>query len=158
MKTGFKMEALAWVVAATWATAAVWPATFWYSPGTMKIDDVYVGQDIELKYEGGAERPFLGSYSVVLRDIHIPAIVAEMGSEKFNYDPARRRPDPLKMDWWTAGYKPIMFPEVGDYVLETCWTVHDSFFGLVPSKTTCIESNIFSVKEMKQDEQQDLQP
>lgn len=158
MKTGLKFEALVWVVVAAWVTAALWPATFWYTPGTMKIDDVYVGQPIELKYEGGAVRPFLGSYSVVLRDIHTSGIVGEMGSNKFNYNPFALRPDPLYMDWWAPGDERISFPEEGDYVLETCWSVHARFFGLTPTKTVCLDSNIFSVLGEKDREQQNIQP
>lgn len=140
-----KTEILAWLIAAIWVTAAVWPATFWYNPGHMRIVDVEKGQPIELKYDGGVVRSFLGSYSVVLRDIHTSQVVGEMGSARFNYSDEAQRPYPLFLDWWAPNSEQISYPDRGDYVLYTCWSVHGRFFGLVPSKTTCTESNIFSV-------------
>lgn len=162
MRKKFRVEALGWVLAGFWCVGLVWPAEYWYTPGYMRVLDTYEGEKIELIYAGGAQRDFLGSYSVVLRDAHTSSIVGEMGSKRFQYKTESTRPEPLYMDWWAPADKRIIYPETGAYFLETCWTIHGAFFGVVPAKTTCITSNIFEVMERKEnDEQQqtqDVQP
>lgn len=160
MMKKFRVEALGWVLAGFWCVGLVWPAEYWYNPGYMRVLDAYVGEPIELIYAGGAQRDFLGSYSVALRDAPTSSIVGEMGSKRFNYKTTAKRPDPLYMDWWAPGDERIIYPEAGAYYLETCWTIHRVFFGLTPAKTTCITSNIFEVKEREVDDKQtqDVQP
>lgn len=149
-----KVEALGWVVAGLFCVGLAWPAEYWYNPGHMRVLDTYEGERIQLIYAGGTQRDFLGAYSVVLRDVSTSSIVGEMGSTRINYKATSVRPDPLYMDWWAPSDERISSPEVGAYLLETCWTIYGTFFGLVPAKTTCITSNIFEIMEKKEDDQQ----
>lgn len=139
------LEGCFWVVAALWAAAALVPATYWYDPRDMRIDDIVEGDQLELLYSGGTVRDFIGSYSVIMREAGRNEIVGEDRSARFRYRSDSNRPDPLTIEWWAPGDERFHNLRPGSYQMRTCWTVHDAFFGLVPGKTVCSESNIFRV-------------
>ena len=139
-----KLELALWVGLSAWAGLAIWPASYWYNAGLLQVRDTRLGQGLVLDYDGGAVRPFLGSYSVVVRDLS-QSIVGEDRSGIFQYRADAQRPSPLTIEWWAPGDERMHALPVGAYRMETCWTVHDAFWGIVPSKTTCATSNIFSV-------------
>ena len=139
-------ERVIWLLALAWAMIAVWPASFWYNAGALEVEDAQAGAEILLRYNGGPERPFIGSYAVVVRDATTLAVVDEDPSGKFPYRPKVQRPARLTLEWWGPRLKPL---KPGSYFLETCWTVHGRFWGLVPGKTTCNESNVFHILEAK---------
>lgn len=132
-------------LAITWAAGVFWPASFWYDAGQLRIPDFVEGADFELFFEGGAVRRFSGQYSVVMRDTSTRGIVAEMGSARFDYEPGAARPDPLLISWWAANDPRFLEQPPGAYLLETCWTIHGIFWGLVPAKKACSDSNIFKI-------------
>lgn len=143
------MKLLEW---AAWAAALVlsmaflavagWPVSHWYSTGVMHVDDFTEGEPFILQYAGGPVRPFIGSYSVTLRDGSHLGVIAEDRSAPFQYLPGVQRPDPLTIEWWAPGSEEMHNPAPGQYVLKTCWTVHMRF---APGKTACMSSNIFTV-------------
>lgn len=135
-------ESLLWVVVSLWMLVALLPANLWYEPGSLRIDDHGYQENFELLYDGYVEHTFKGSYSVVVRDISTRQIVHEETSGIFTYQQDSERPVPLLKDWWAPQMGHL---EPGSYEMETCWTVHNPLWGLVPSKTTCTQSNIFRV-------------
>ena len=134
-----------WAALVVGVVVVVWPASHWYDAGEMRVDDFSAGADFDLIYDGGAVRKFLGSYSVVMTNTDVRKIVAEMGSARFNYDPANKRPDPLLISWWAPNDPRFLSQPPGHYRLETCWTVHGAFFGFSPGKQICTRSNIFTI-------------
>ena len=122
------------------------PVSYWYDVGDLVVRDATQNAPAELEYAGGAVRHFLGSYTVVAREFGSRGIVCEAQGGPFQYDPAAIRPDPLTMDWWAPSDARCSALPVGVYTLETCWTVHRPFFGLVPNKTQCIVSPPFWVR------------
>lgn len=134
-----------WVLAAIWTVLALWPASTWYSTGALRIDDYRQGEVMQIAYSGGPARQFKGSYSVVIRNASSGEIVSEDRSSVFTYKTGVTRPDPITINWWAPGDERAFNLPAGTYVMETCWTVHRVFGGLVPAKHTCTESNIFRV-------------
>ena len=80
------MEWVFWPVALLVAALWAWPASFWYDAGLLEIPDFVEGSEYVILYVGGAKRPFLGSYNVVVRDAATGGIVREPGpSGRFPY-------------------------------------------------------------------------
>ncbi|MEL7114636.1 MAG: hypothetical protein AAGP08_03450 [Pseudomonadota bacterium] len=150
-----RFEGLIWVLALAWAIAALVPARFWYDAHDTRVDDFYEGDPFELLYSGGAVRDFIGSYAVIIRNTDTRAIVGEDRSARFPYRADAVRPMPLTITWWAPGDARAHALPPGSYQMQTCWTIHDAFWGLVPAKTTCSESNIFRVHQRQRER---LQP
>lgn len=138
-----KGEWIFWLASLIWVTLAAWSASFWYDVGAVRIDDSPVGHPIQVLYTGGARRDFRGAYSVILREAATGQVVDEDRSSVFQYRVGVDRPDPIFLTWWAPGLSETI--PVGSYVIETCWTVHGAFWGLVPPKTSCATSNIFRI-------------
>lgn len=138
-------EKILWTLAALWAVAALFPASFWFDAHDTRVDDLVEGDPLVLLNSGGPLRNFIGSYSVIIVDVQTRTIIGEDRSARFPYRVGTSRPDPLTIEWWAPGDPRMHRLAPGSYQMETCWTVHDAFWGLVPPKTTCSESNIFRV-------------
>lgn len=139
------IERAIWVVAVLWCALVLWPASYWYEAGVLRVDDFREGQTLNLIYTGGAERAFHGSYSVIIRDAGNQSVVSEDRSGKFRYKVGSERPNPLTMEWWAPRDLRGHNLPAGTYVMETCWVIHRPFWGLAPSKVTCAMSNPFRV-------------
>ena len=140
------IEKTVWGAATLWAMAALVPAAYWYDAHDTRVDDFEAGGVFELLYSGGPVRDFIGSYAVIIRNTETRMIVGEDRSARFAYRVGGQRPAPLTIEWWAPGDARMHGLPPGSYQMETCWTVHDAFWGLVPPKTTCSESNIFRVQ------------
>jgi len=143
-------ELIVWALGFLWITLFAIPATIWFEPHTMFVPDATAGEDFELIYTGDVNREFTGYYSVTIRraeDFSTPT-GGEMrsGTRPYSPDAVSGRPDPITMSWW-AHEIDVESLEPGYYILNTCWTVVNPFFGLVPNKTVCIESNVFYLAE-----------
>lgn len=119
---------------------ALWPAAFWYKAGSTVFPDAVEGEVVQLEYNGGPRREFIGSYSVLGRDFSTREVVCEARSSRFPYEPDSKRPDPLDMEWWAKSDPRCHSFSSGTYSISTCWTIHGLFWGLVPDKTLCTSS------------------
>ena len=139
-----------WAIVAVWLCLAIWPASFWYDAGTLRVPDYTTGiEQLDIAYFGGARRGFRGSYTVIVRDTTTNSVVVEDASGVFPYRADAQRPDPLTIDWWAARQgKAIRNLPPGDYAIETCWTVRA--LPIVPSKTTCHDPAIFHVSAQQE--------
>ncbi len=118
----------------------------YYRLGELKVDPNPAQQgDVRLAYDGGPLRPFLGSYSVVVRHMATNKIACEARSGRFSYKPGSARPFPLTLAWWApSDARCAELPE-GLYSMETCWTVHDRLDGFLPAVTRCLQTLPFRV-------------
>lgn len=140
-----RIEVSLWFAMLSWLVLTAWPASFWYDPGTLFIEDRGSDDPFHLVYTGQVRRGFIGSYSVVMRSASDNGVVAEDRSNAFPYRVGAKRPDPITIQWWAPGdYGRMMDAGPGLYYLETCWTIHRPFF-IALNKTICVESNIFEV-------------
>lgn len=142
------LEKFLWVLLGVWLVAMAWPASYWMRVDQIRVLDSFQGEDFELVLVGGPTRRFSGSYQVTVRNS--TTLETPSGAEHFSgvrpYDPDAvvSRPDPITISWWGADvdYGNL---EPGNYIVTTCWTVHGPFFGLVPNKTLCVDSNVFII-------------
>lgn len=138
-------ELIFWIVVSLWTVGAVWPMSFWYETGEIRIDDYQVGEQMEIIYNGEVKRDVKLSYSVIIRQAETNKIISEESSSIFNYRPGSIRPDPITIEWWAPASFKSHNLNPGAYYMTTCWTAPNMFGGIVPSKVSCAESNIFVV-------------
>lgn len=139
-----------------------WPAVFliawlvahfsltferYYNLGGLYAEhDPAVQGHVRLEYNGGPVRPFLGKYSVIVREFTTGEIACDASSAPFDYEVEAERPDPLTLAWWGPSDPRCGALPAGSYRMKTCWTVVErGFWGLLPSVSDCLETPIFRV-------------
>lgn len=148
------------ICASVWIALALWPAGYWHDTGFVLVRDHERGEDFRVDFSGGPRAEFVGSYQIVMRRSgtgEIPSTPDGAPNGRggpFPYVPNSKKPDVIRISWW-AGDKWRAFTKVpaGSYYVDTCWTIHRPFFGLVPDKVTCKRSNVFRVLEPTGDSQ-----
>lgn len=144
-------KALNWLVLLPLAIylALHWTLSFdrYYEAGGIEVIQPAVPGEITLAYNGGPKAQFVGSYSVTIRKFETREVACETGSSRFRYTPDSERPDPITMRWWSGGAPACINLAPGIYVMETCWTIHDRLFSLLPPVTGCVKSNRFAVSD-----------
>lgn len=128
------------VYTAAWLT----PATWWYQPVSLMVGDVLEGGDPIISVKRNIKRSFQGQYTASVWRDPSDGHVACAGSDTIRYKGGLFGPHdaPLTQwadDPWCGNLEP------GRYHLETCWTVLRPFYGIVPGKTVCAVSNIWTV-------------
>jgi hypothetical protein len=99
---------------------------------------------VELLFSREVRHDFTGSYSVIVRDGN-DTVVAEDSGGPFGYKSTSTLPKDLTLAWWAGGISDtVRNLPAGLYNMETCWTVHNPFY-VTPSKTVCVQSNVFEV-------------
>lgn len=129
-----------------WMAAAAIPLHwFWFDPGQVYVSDTTPDTPPAISFTREIKRPIKMRYQVVIREMNSRRVVCDADGGPFTYSPDADLPDDLDIVWWSGG-DPTCWPQVaGTYIMETCWTAPNLFFGLVPAKTTCRDSNPFSV-------------
>lgn len=144
-----KLMVSGWIVVPFFLTyfgLALVPASYWHNAGAIFVPDEQHDQPIELRWQGGAQRQFLGSYTVIARSLDTNRIACDARGGPFIYHLGTTIPDPLTLDWWAPSDSRCSDLPVGAYTLETCWTVITPFWGIVPNKTQCVTSNPFRIE------------
>lgn len=140
---GWAGTGLAMLAFAAYLVVSYWPASWWYSVRSVVVFDSVVGADVLMQVDRTIHRPFVGEWSVLVRrqtpDGEGWEIVC-VAHGRSNYRPDARLPDPLTLDWWTAGQCPR--PPAGRILISTIWTI-DS--GIGRTKAVVAESNFFTV-------------
>lgn len=127
----------------TFLVASVWLASWWYSIRSVVVFDSVVGADVLMQVDRQIHRPFIGSWSVLVRrqtddGKGWEVVCAAHGRSDYRTD--ARLPDPLTLDWWTAGQCPR--PPAGRILISTIWTIEPV---LGRAKAVVAESNFFTV-------------
>lgn len=138
-------EVLLWLVFLVFGVLSVIPGEYWMETGsTMKVENSVHGEDFEIYPTNRIKRNFLGTYSVLVRELHTDEVVSEDRSGIIQYKVGTARPDPIRFyGWWSPGAREI---PPGDYTITTCWQIEA--FPRVPfvsHKTVCVESLPFIV-------------
>ena len=89
-------------------------------------------------------RSFDGRYSVSIWKDPPDGHVACAGSDTLRYRGGLFEPHEAPLTQWADDPWCARIPE-GRYYAEVCWTILRPFFGIVPDKTICTTSNMFSV-------------
>lgn len=124
-----------------------WPFSFWYTIGTIFVEDSVQGRGdkVRLEYSGVIHRPANIKYNVTVRNFRTHQIVSDYSSGVIPYTPNSTRPVPITFGWWSPNSPRLYNLEPGRYVMSTCWTIVEPFWGIVPPKSACAESNVFTI-------------
>lgn len=120
---------------------------FWFTPQTFVIGDAVEGQAPVIGFEREIHRPVDMAYTVTIRKVPSLEVVCDQRAGPFSYYPNATLPegDALDLEWWAGGNDRCLDLEPGKYVIDTCWTAYNLFFGLVPRKTVCTGPHEFSI-------------
>jgi hypothetical protein len=132
------------LIFAIYLLIAYWPASWWYSVRSVVVLDSVVGADVLMHVEREIHRPFVGAWSVLVRRLTVDGkweIICD-AQGRSNYRPDAALPDPLTLEWWTAGQCPN--PPAGKLLISTVWTIEPA---VGRTKAIVAESNIFEVSE-----------
>ena len=129
-----------------WGMASAIPPNFiWFKPISVLIADSDVGSPPQISVGRIIYHPVLMSYQVAIRDVGNSNTVCDTSGGPFTYEPSALIPDDADLEWWVGG-EGLCWPlNPGTYIVETCWTVEKPFWGLVPPKTICLNSNTFTI-------------
>lgn len=134
------------VVFVGWLAIAMIPlGWFWYEPGQVVISNSSIETPPRVDFTRVIRRPVIMKYQVIIRDIDRKEVVCDPASEPFTYSPTAQFPTSADLVWWTGGDDRCWPREPGTYTAETCWTATHLFWGLVPDKTVCRNSNPFTI-------------
>lgn len=125
------------------------PARHWYEPGSIQISDAHMGEDPVVSINRTIRRSFDGRYSVSIWKDPPDGHVACAGSDTLRYRGGLFEPHEAPLTQWADDAWCAKLPE-GRYYAEVCWTVLRPFFGIVPDKTICATSNMFSILPREQ--------
>lgn len=123
--------------------AALLPASFWFEPRTVMVEDGSSPNSVIT--ERVVHREFQGSYQVVIRSIGDNDPVCDARSGVFTYGVTSHPILSKDMLWWAPGDARCHDLMPGQYIMETTWTIHNLFWGLVPPKHISVSSNVFTV-------------
>lgn len=129
---------------AAYAAAGMVPATWWYEPISLRVDDVTEGEVPIINVQRDIKRSFDGLYTASVWTDPPDGHVACAGSDTLRYKGGLYEPHDAPLTQWTDDPWCGLLPP-GRYYVETCWTVLRPFGGIVPGKTVCAVSNIFTV-------------
>lgn len=128
------------------AYTAAWliPARYWYEPGSIQIADAQVGGDPVVAINRTIHSSFDGRYTVSIWKDPPDGHVACAGSDTLRYRGGLFEPHEAPLTQWADDEWCARLP-AGKYYAEVCWTVLRPFWGIVPDKTICATSNMFSI-------------
>ena len=128
------------------AYTAAWltPATWWYEPGQIVIADAHVGEDPVVSINRTIHRSFDGRYTVSIWKDPPDGHMTCGGSDYLRYRGGLFEPHESPLTKWADDEWCGRLP-AGKYYAEVCWTVLRPFFGIIPDKTVCTTSNMFSI-------------
>ena len=119
---------------------------FWFDPGQVIVGNGTVSYVPRIEFDREIKRPTLMRYQIVIRNLNTGNIVCDPQSAEFTYRPNARSPDEILLhEYWTGGNRRCWPLKPDTYIMETCWTAPDTFWGLAGSKTVCRLSNPFTI-------------
>lgn len=149
MRYKLRFRAIFWwaifpIALVAYTTAWLVPARWWYQPIQVYIADVALGDDPIVSIKRNIKRSFDGRYTVSVWRDPADGHVACAGSDTLRYKGGLYQPHDAPLTQWADDTWCQRLPE-GKYYAEACWTVLRPFKGIVPDKTVCTVSNVFSV-------------
>lgn len=121
------------------------PATFWYHPVLVQIENAEAGTDPVVKISREIKRDFAGEYTVSVWGQPGDGHVSCAGSDRLRYRGGLYEPHQDVLSHWADDPQCARLPP-GDYYAQACWTILAPFGGIVPAKSICAVSNVFSIR------------
>ncbi len=139
------------ILAVIWALAVVTPLSWWgYVPGEVNVADAPEGTAPPMGFEAEIRRDIRMSYQVIARALPGLSVACDASSNPFTYRRATQPPKGFDLAWWAPGDDRCARLPAGEYTLETCWTARELLAGLLPKKTVCRTSNVFTIRSEAQ--------
>ena len=128
------------------------PGTLWFEPKKVFIDNSTIDKPPSMTVEREIKITSDIKYSVVLRQIGKAQAICDAGAGPFTYNKTRGPLEDIDWTWWTGADASCWPVAPGSYVSDTCWTIVQPLWGLLPPKTVCITSNVFTITAISPEE------
>lgn len=141
----FGVLSVVFIVWIMFMSAALWPVSYWFSVGHIKVEDSLLDEPIIMDIDRTVKRPFYADWTVTVRkSVDDGYVIACLYKASTDYRTDAALPSPVTLNWWTNGECPIT--ESGYYIVTTSWDIRPDILGL-PKKVYTVESNVFRVTE-----------
>lgn len=131
-----------------WLVLSLLPLSLWFDPGQVRVSNGSAEREPVILFSRDIKRNVRMQYQVVVRKMGSKTAVCDPKRGPFTYRSDAHLPDTITLTWWTGGDDRCWPQPPGDYILETCWTMPAPFWGFVPAKTVCRDSNPFTIAEV----------
>jgi hypothetical protein len=136
-----------WPVVALYVALWSLPASVWFDSRSIQVSDSVVGEAPLVAEDRAVRWSFTGEYSATTRNAMTGEVARGCsGSEVLRYRGGLEGVDTMNLVDWTAGKTACSHLAPGRYYTETCRTVLYPLWGILPAKTRCWTSNIFTVR------------
>lgn len=123
------------------------PARVWFDSHSIAVSDATVGSAPTVVEDRTIRFSFLGEYTATTRDVLTNEVSGGCaGSGRVRYRGGLSGVKTMSLVDWTDGKVACASLAPGTYYTETCRTVLYPLWGILPRKTTCATSNIFTVR------------
>lgn len=149
MRRALRFFDLMAVVLVAWGIMAVVPLEwFWFDPGHVVVGNGTKAQVPAIQFDRVIKRNTLMRYQVTIRNVDSGHIVCDPASQPFTYRSDAVLPESIQLhEYWTGGDDRCWPLPHGTYVMETCWTATNVFWGITGPKTACRLSNPFMISD-----------
>lgn len=134
---------------ALWFYLVLWamPARVWFDSHSIAVSDAIAGAAPTVVEDRTIRFSFLGEYTATTRDVLTNEVSGGCaGSGRVRYRGWLSGVQTMSLVEWTDGNAACAALAPGAYYTETCRTVLYPLWGILPAKTTCATSNIFTVR------------
>ena len=123
------------------------PARVWFDSHSIAISDAVQGSAPTVVEDRTIRFSFFGEYIATTREALTNKVASGCaGSGRVRYRGGLSGVYTMSLVEWTDGKEGSARLEPGAYYTETCRTVLYPLWGILPRKTTCATSNIFTVR------------
>ena len=124
------------------------PSRVWFDSHSIAVSDAIAGAAPTVVEDRTIRFSFLGEYTATTRDVLTNEVSGGCaGSGRVRYRGGLSGVQTMSLVDWTDGKVACASLAPGTYYTETCRTVLYPLWGILPRKTTCATSNIFTVRE-----------
>ena len=123
------------------------PARLWFDSHSIAISDAVQGSAPTVVEDRTIRFSFFGEYIATTREALTNKVASGCaGSGRVRYRGGLSGVQTMSLVEWTDGKVACASLAPGTYYTETCRTVLYPLWGILPRKTTCATSNIFTVR------------
>lgn len=123
------------------------PARVWFDSHSIAVSDATVGSAPTVVEDRTIRFSFLGEYETTTRNVLTNEVAGGCtGADRLRYRGGLDGVQTRSLVEWTDGAADCARLGAGQYYTETCRTVLYPLFGILPPKTVCVTSNIFTVR------------
>lgn len=123
------------------------PASVWFDSRSINVSDATEGAAPTVVEDRAIRFSFLGEYATTTRNVLTNEVAGGCtGADRLRYRGGLDGVQTRSLVEWTDGKEGCASLAPGTYYTETCRTVLYPLWGILPRKTTCATSNIFTVR------------